>query len=206
MYGYIYKTTIVKTGEVYVGQHHGVFDPSYFGSGSRVKYRDKSTMSVEFVSCAVDQADLDRKEVEYISSMRSLHGASLLNILPGGLGTKPETMERIGSALKGRKKSPEHLAKMRAWLNSDAFKEVIRRTHCGKEISIEQRKAHSQRMMGRTLSQETRDKMSAAQRARARPSEETKNKPKETWRRRKESGEFVSKYNQKQQQENGPCV
>ena len=38
MYGYVYKTTNLLTGKIYVGQHKSEkFDEKYFGSGKILK-------------------------------------------------------------------------------------------------------------------------------------------------------------------------
>lgn len=37
MYGYIYKTTNLINGKIYVGQHKGKFDRGYVGSGKILK-------------------------------------------------------------------------------------------------------------------------------------------------------------------------
>lgn len=206
MFGYIYKTTNNKTKEVYIGQHHGPFDESYFGSGSKIKRSDKANLMVEFISEAKDQEDLDLKEIEQIRLAKD-SGNLILNILPGGRGTKPEIMLKIGSCLRGKKKSPEHVKKLRAWLSSDRFKEIMRKANDGKTIPEHLKIAHSIFMTGRTHSEETKLKMSATQRNRPKPSEETRNKLRETWKRRKESGEFVPKSTkQKEKEKDTSCA
>ena len=42
MYGYVYKTTDLRNGEIYVGRHKSdEFDSSYFGSGNIIKRINK---------------------------------------------------------------------------------------------------------------------------------------------------------------------
>jgi hypothetical protein len=37
MTGYIYKTTNLKNGKIYVGQRSRIFNPKYLGSGMLIK-------------------------------------------------------------------------------------------------------------------------------------------------------------------------
>lgn len=169
MFGYIYKTTNKINGRTYVGQHHGDFDPKYLGSGNNLRHAiakyGVANMAVVLIATADGQEELDNLEIFHIKAARD-SGEDLYNILPGGLGVKPEVSVRIGHALRGRPKSPEHRAKLLAWLQSPKFRAIASKTHKGKKLPEHVIKMHADRMRGTRLSEETRRKMSISQRER----------------------------------------
>lgn len=53
MYGYVYKTTDLRNGKIYVGRHKSdEFDSSYFGSGNIIK-RIIEKNSTDILSCEI---------------------------------------------------------------------------------------------------------------------------------------------------------
>lgn len=88
MYGYVYRTDRISTGEIYIGQRKGKFDPKYFGSGTRIrrliKKNGKSDLLVGVLQYALTAHDLDELEMIYIKEAKELYRKELiLNILNG---------------------------------------------------------------------------------------------------------------------------
>ena len=90
-YGYIYKTTNLVNKNIYIGQHKGLFDPRYFGSGLLVhralkKYGIKK-FKVKLLTTCKTKLILNIKEKEFIAQYRSLFSAkNMYNIADGGNG------------------------------------------------------------------------------------------------------------------------
>ena len=87
MLGYIYKTTNLLTGEVYVGQHRASeLDTSYFGSGKRLKAAltqyGKENFSVEVLDTANSPEELNEKEREWVELFKQQ--SNCYNINAGG--------------------------------------------------------------------------------------------------------------------------
>lgn len=58
MYGYIYKTTQISTGKIYIGLHKKQeFDPHYIGSGVKLQEAIKHTDLSDFVCEMIDTAE-----------------------------------------------------------------------------------------------------------------------------------------------------
>lgn len=142
MYGYVYLTTNTLNGKVYVGQHKAeVFDNRYKGSGDALlaalrKYGQDNFL-VEMIDTADTKEQLDRKEIYWIEKFRSTH--ECYNIARGGAGVggiihTEETRRRMSEAHKRWASIPENKAKL------------------------------SERQTGKSLSEETRKKISAANR------------------------------------------
>ena len=92
MYGYIYRTTNLINGKVYIGKHRSSsFDPWYLGSGKVIglattKY-GIDNFRVEMISPAEDAVQLSKLEVKFIADFRKLLGKqSVYNISNGGGG------------------------------------------------------------------------------------------------------------------------
>lgn len=91
MYGYVYKTTNLNNGRIYVGQKKGVFNPSYFGSGLNIrralkKHGDES-FKVETICYLTTKQELDEFEKFLIDKYREILGRrNLYNIAKGGMG------------------------------------------------------------------------------------------------------------------------
>ncbi len=110
----------------YVGQKTGGFDKKYLGSGKYFKravkkYGRDGFKQLGYYLAAFDQDELDRLEISEIKNQR-LMGHELYNILPGGKFSPYASFARTGLptitgenvTLKGKPKSPEHAAKLRA--------------------------------------------------------------------------------------------
>ena len=89
-YGYIYITTDLRNNMKYVGQHKGVFDPTYFGSGilinRAIKKYGECNFRVECIDYAFTKGELDILEVSWIKEVKCIFpkGYNLAEIGYGG--------------------------------------------------------------------------------------------------------------------------
>lgn len=190
MYGYIYKTTNLINGKIYIGQHRSkYFDTNYFGSGKYLrnalnKY-GTSSFSIEIIEQCPDKISLDEKEKYWISYYRNLN-CSMYNIANGGEGG--DVISGLSEEDKKIRKdklrkngyfsnlTPEQSAIMRAkaW--------ETRRKNGNDVFSEEYRQKLSDAHKGHIQSEETRKKISEAFTGEKHPlygthrSEETKRK------------------------------
>lgn len=90
MYGYIYKTTNLINGKIYIGQHKAKkFDgKNYLGSGQifmrALEKYGKDNFVVELLCICNTKEELNEKEIYYINLYNSKDEAVGYNILPGG--------------------------------------------------------------------------------------------------------------------------
>lgn len=98
MYGYIYKTTNLINNKIYIGQKKAskFLGNKYLGSGKRLaeavdKY-GKDNFKVEMIEEALNEKDIDKKEMYWISYYKSTDMAIGYNICEGG---------RVNRACKG---------------------------------------------------------------------------------------------------------
>lgn len=108
MFGYIYVTTNLIDGTKYYGQHHGDFNPRYFGKGRKltpvIKAIGTNSFKVEMVGEAKNQDELDDMERSAIRSARA-NGEPIYNLCSGGMFGNPYYN-------KGKKFSDEHKRKI----------------------------------------------------------------------------------------------
>ena len=88
MHGYIYKTTNLINGKIYIGQKHSTkFDKHYYGSGKilkqAIKKYGKENFKIEILEES-DNKDLDDLEIKYIALYDSTNPNIGYNILIGG--------------------------------------------------------------------------------------------------------------------------
>lgn len=121
MYGYIYKTTNLINGKIYIGQKKGSeFYPQYKGSGKLIRKAIEKygweNFSIEMLCPCFSKEELDAEEVLLISYFNSQDKSVGYNITKGGergpggprfLGHKhtEESKELISKKLLGKKKS-----------------------------------------------------------------------------------------------------
>lgn len=91
MFGYVYRTLNKITGEVYVGKHASEsYDPSYFGSGKRIKSDIKLYGRENFDNKIIDRAqsaeELNQKERRHIALYKDLYAKKCINLAEGGEG------------------------------------------------------------------------------------------------------------------------
>jgi len=108
-FGYVYKTTDLTNGKVYLGQHRGKFDSGYQGSGlliSRaINKRGETNFTTKILIRANSKKQLDQMEKEFIKLYTVLSGKSkLYNIREGGntYSLPLSVRRRISNKLKGR--------------------------------------------------------------------------------------------------------
>ena len=92
MYGYIYKTTNLINGKIYIGQKKSnkFLHESYLGSGNYIKAAinkyGRDNFSVEIIDTAQTKEELNQKEIFYIKKYNSTDMAVGYNIHSGGRG------------------------------------------------------------------------------------------------------------------------
>lgn len=91
MYGYIYITTNLINGRMYIGKHKSEkYDSSYYGSGKILLYAIKKYGIENFSNSILDTAEcleeLNEKEKYYIGLYREKYKDKLYNIANGGDG------------------------------------------------------------------------------------------------------------------------
>jgi len=90
-FGYIYKTTNIQSGLIYIGQHkwdRDDIDKNYIGSGSQllkaINVYGRENFCCEILEWAISQDDLDNKERYWISELNATNPRIGYNVLPGG--------------------------------------------------------------------------------------------------------------------------
>jgi hypothetical protein len=81
-YGYIYKTTNLINGKIYIGQHKGKFSNRYFGSGLHLKRSineyGKKSFKVEAIVFLPTKKQIDEFECFLIEKYREILGSDKL--------------------------------------------------------------------------------------------------------------------------------
>lgn len=91
MYGYIYKTTNLVNGKIYIGQHKSTnFDARYYGSGlllrEALKKYGKDNFTIEVIEECASKKELDEKEIYYIYLFDAMNSDIDYNLSLGGTG------------------------------------------------------------------------------------------------------------------------
>lgn len=92
MYGYIYKTTNLVNGKIYIGQKKSdiFLENDYLGSGKRLKsaimHYGKANFKVELLEACDSKHELDEKEIYYIEYYDSQNKDIGYNLTKGGDG------------------------------------------------------------------------------------------------------------------------
>lgn len=128
-YGYIYKTTNLINGKIYIGQHKSSkFNVNYMGSGmlikSAIKKYGKENFKVEMIDDSANNSDeLNNLEIYYIQKYNSRDPMVGYNLHYGG-----NVQSGINNPMYGKhfKKTPEAIEKTRC-------------AKLGKPLSLEQR-------------------------------------------------------------------
>lgn len=133
LYGYLYKTTNIKNGKLYIGQKKGAFSKSYLGSGIHIKNAIKGTgkqfFRVELICYLSTSQQLDEFEKHMISKYREIVGKdAIYNIADGGKWTT------IGYNSSGTKNG------FYGKTHSSIVRKIISKTHKGKKYSDIHRK------------------------------------------------------------------
>jgi group I intron endonuclease len=176
MYGYIYKTTCLLNNKIYIGQRKGDFDKEYLGSGLLInraidKY-GRDNFAVILIAQAIDKNSINILEKYYIGYYKlQLPKELIYNIAEGGhggvttLGYKHSDQTKVKIGLANSNKIPSKESNLK---RSIALKGRTRPPFTLEhkmKISQTKRRLHvaTYGMLGKTQSQETRDKISKAQ-------------------------------------------
>jgi len=170
MVGYIYKTTNLINGKIYIGQHKSdKFDNKYYGSGYILrqaihKYHIENFIC-EIIEWCEDYESLDEREIYWISKYNSTDSNIGYNLSYGG---KTARFSGENHPMYGRKHTDEskyrnrisHLGKK----HSNETKEKISKGNKCKKLSDEHKKkismANKGRRLGDRLTDEGRKKIS----------------------------------------------
>lgn len=184
---YIYKTTNLINGKIYIGKSQNTFNPGYLGSGSilkkAIKKHGKSNFKVDLLEECSSLEDLNIREVFWIKEYNSLDPEVGYNITSGGTGGNTyknnpnypnilenlkkrrhteETKKKISEnnwqtknngARSGSKWSEEHRKKMES-----RWKEIGGPMK-NKSHTLETKLKISETKKGKSLSEETKEKM-----------------------------------------------
>lgn len=112
MYGYIYKTTNLFNGKIYIGQHRSKkFDSDYYGSGIRFqnvfnKY-GKDSFKCELLERCYSEEELNEKEKYWIAYFNSTNRDIGYNLMDGGYKVRgathsEETKQKISKSKTGK--------------------------------------------------------------------------------------------------------
>ena len=163
---YIYKTTNLVNGKIYIGQHNGT-KKHYIGSGKLLKTAIKKYGKENFKREILEYCDnvdhANEREIIWIAKYDSRNPSIGYNLAYGGASHSEEARKKLSEAKKGKKRaefSKEHKRKL-----SEVWK--------GRKHSEETRRKMSEWQIGKKLSEDTKKKISEANKN---PSEETRKK------------------------------
>lgn len=192
--GYIYKTTNIINGLIYIGQHKYThqdrYDKYYIGAGKKLRIAIKEFGSKNFKKEILEECDsqkqLDEMEQYYIALYDSTNEDIGYNILNGGISgfkmiMSEETKIKIGiaSRLRCGEKHPLYGKNL-----SEEWKKEISKSMKGKVKTQEHKDKLSNSMKGKKVSDETKQKIRKA-RLGTTLKEETKLKISESMKRYK---------------------
>ena len=200
MYGYVYKTTNLINGKIYVGQHKSqVFDEKYFGSGFILK-RAISKYGIDNFRCEILQIyetkeDLESGEIYWISKLDSCNSKIGYNRSYGGYTPRyhgenhpmygrhhtAESKEKNRISHTGKKQSVETIEKRISTLRgkplSEEHKAKISEANKGKPycgLTEDGRRRISEASKSRVVTEETRKKLSVSNTGKKRTAEQKK--------------------------------
>ena len=186
MYGYIYKTTNLVNGKIYIGQHKAEkYDKSYYGSGKILKLAiDKygiENFSNTVLCYCESKKELDKLERQLIKQYNSTNSDIGYNIAKGGDGgdtfsnmsesDKLKRLEnlRINGFFTTATKEQQSAMSKKSWETrrkngNDKFSEdsklKMRNSHLGKTLTKEQIDKSVKSRKGYKHSEETKLKIS----------------------------------------------
>lgn len=172
--GFIYKTTNLINGKIYIGQHIGKVFDSYLGSGSyflnAVKKYGKENFKREILRYCYSQHELDIWEMVMIRKYNATDKNIGYNILPGtanefGSGSPaklPRVRKKMSEAMSKRLESgwrPLHYLKEKDYEEHSKFMKEYYKTHepWNKGKKMDDITKHP--MYGKHHSEESRKKM-----------------------------------------------
>jgi len=109
MYGYVYLTTNLVNGKLYVGQRKGSFDPSYLGSGvllrRAVAKHGREAFKVEVLAETDSMEELNSLEVDFIDFFCAVKDPCFYNLTSSSIGHSCE--DRIEKLRRYARSRPE---------------------------------------------------------------------------------------------------
>ena len=182
--GFIYKTTCLINGKIYIGRHEGKENDNYLGSGilftNALKKYGKENFKREILRRCYSQHELEIWEYFYIKVLKSQNPEVGYNIADGDVNSsrgnparRPEVREKMKESAKIRFCNPENNP-MYGKHHSEEARRKIAEKRLGISWTDEQRKKMSEQRKGKKrnkpFSEETRRKMSeSAKRRMANP-------------------------------------
>ncbi len=173
MIGYIYLTTNLINGKIYVGKRKlKKFSHYYKGSGTILREAFKKYGRENFSCILIDTAETNEelctKEQYWIKYYNSRDPDIGYNITAGGEGSigykhSEEAKQKMHDAKIGKPLSPEWIehreASRAGFKHSEETKQKISQANKGHKVSDETRKKLSKAGKGRTVSEETKQKL-----------------------------------------------
>ena len=159
--GYIYKTTNLINGKIYIGKRQvNKFNPNYFGSG---KYIGRAInkhglihFKVELIAYATNKKEINELEKFYISeSRRLLNPNNVYNIMDGGEGGnaievhKPNCQCAACKAKRGEYKGANH--PMYGKYHNQNTIDKLSKSNTGKKRTQESKDKQSETMLNKFL-------------------------------------------------------
>ena len=159
MYGYIYKTTNLINGKIYIGQHKAEkFDTNYYGSGKIILYAlnkyGKENFKCELIEWCDTQSTTNKRECYWIKFYNSRDRNIGYNVTRGGDGCRIDhhtqtTKDKISKSRTG-------IIPNREYIITDETKEKI------SDTLKEYYKTHDNPRKGVHLSESTKEKLRQA--------------------------------------------
>lgn len=181
LYFYVYKTTNLINGKIYVGAHSTyLIEDGYMGSGKGIKAAIKkygrSNFKRELLELCLNRIILLKREIHWILELNALGENGYNRTLNAGANPNregyvftEEHKRNISKALKGNIISEETRAKLR--ISSTGYRHTLdakqnfAAAHKGKskpKYSEARKRAHSKSLKGHKVSEETKRKIGLA--------------------------------------------
>lgn len=114
---YIYRTTNLINGKMYIGQHYGKLNDSYLGSGTLLKKAldkyGRNNFKKEILEICNNYEDLNLAERKWITRFNAVKSNQYYNIAEGGFNSNPcaglskekeeNRRKKLSNAVKGNK-------------------------------------------------------------------------------------------------------
>ena len=160
---YIYITTNNINNKKYIGQHYGLLNDNYFGSGALIKKAiekyGKENFKKEIIEIVNNYDELNEREKYWINFYDAVNSEKFYNIATGGLNSNPVA----GLSEEAEKRRREKLSLAAKGKNNHFYgRHFCGKEHpmygkkCSEETKQKLRNAH----LGKTLTKEHREKIS----------------------------------------------
>ncbi len=173
-YGYIYKTTNLINGKIYIGQKaKNTFDKSYFGSGiylkNALKKYGKENFSCFLLCWCWNQQELNKKEIEFIKYFKTIENG--YNLMTGGNQGGQFCLKSKQKISKAKQNISQETRNKISVFNkgktlSDSTKEKISIAKQGMKLSKEAKEKISKANRGKLRTDMEKEKMSLAKKGR----------------------------------------